>query len=830
MAWKQVSNADVGDADHVGGNDWDKLMQAFSGSDVDDFDIACDFTVRDDKFKLRDSDNSNSYIFSTGNLSADRTINIPVLTGSATLPFLELSNVFTVRQEIRLSAGNDEFLTLYKNAIETGINNIISWEGQDSAGNNTAYVQEYMNVNTNTNGAEEGAWALDMLDAGVNKNFVWFDPSGYYFLNPAVASAFGELVFDNITVDRNFRFPDADGDIPLLQTVNDWSANNNFSDRLTLQNTLHAWYQSPTALASNTNNYLPTNWDERTVFRLSSSTNVDITGFDDFDDKIVQLFNIGSNTITLKENSSSSLIENRMYLGGNDIVLAPNHGVTMYYDGGTNVYRPLDAGTARIAQNNLFSEVQTIKKDTATLLTLYRPTNSVSFGPELSFNANDSAGNETQYARLRSEISVNTDGAESGYLRISAMEAGTLTETLRVNGSGNIDMGPNLRLRLAQTGLTAQRTFTFKDATYQVAGVNLDNVFSSVQTISSSAGGTNTDSLTLYKPVNTVNNTWELNFDANDSGSAQSPYAAIRTEIITNTAGSEDGQITLRTTNAGTEQSSLTVTSSGKLRCGGANTRIELDDANCTSRRVFKFPDIGVVAGQEARVKVLTHDYFEQADEFFCSQISDTATSNIIGTLGWITISPVGTGAPANVASSGSHPGIIALVTSAASGDNDVLSLGPNANSSMIDADDLERVAWIIRIPSSPGITTMSARIGIGQDLASTTFGTAGAWFQFDSAVNAAWQTITREASTSTTNTSGTTVTAGNWYLLEIVRTSGGNFEFYINNSLAFTHSANQPTTNVNFGCMVQTATTAARNLDIDYFHMRTKKLGQRWT
>ena len=27
FTWKQVTNSDAGDADHVGGNDWDKLSQ-----------------------------------------------------------------------------------------------------------------------------------------------------------------------------------------------------------------------------------------------------------------------------------------------------------------------------------------------------------------------------------------------------------------------------------------------------------------------------------------------------------------------------------------------------------------------------------------------------------------------------------------------------------------------------------------------------------------------------------------------------------------------------------------------------------------------------------
>lgn len=43
MTWKTVSNSDAGDADHAGGNDWDKLMQQLSGTDNDAVKLPVDY-------------------------------------------------------------------------------------------------------------------------------------------------------------------------------------------------------------------------------------------------------------------------------------------------------------------------------------------------------------------------------------------------------------------------------------------------------------------------------------------------------------------------------------------------------------------------------------------------------------------------------------------------------------------------------------------------------------------------------------------------------------------------------------------------------------------
>jgi len=77
---KQVVNADAGDADHVGGNDWDILDKFFdAGINVATADINSIFKIRNGKLQLINPGNSAHYIINTGAITADRIITYPVL-------------------------------------------------------------------------------------------------------------------------------------------------------------------------------------------------------------------------------------------------------------------------------------------------------------------------------------------------------------------------------------------------------------------------------------------------------------------------------------------------------------------------------------------------------------------------------------------------------------------------------------------------------------------------------------------------------------------------------------------------------------------------------
>lgn len=198
--------------------------------------------------------------------------------------------------------------------------------------------------------------------------------------------------------------------------------------------------------------------------------------------------------------------------------------------------------------------------------------------------------------------------------------------------------------------------------------------------------------------------------------------------------------------------------------------------------------------------------------------------SGAIGELGWIeTSSAAGT----NVMQAGgvNHPGVLRVTTGAASGNNKRVHLGNTASDACFTPAVFDRMIWVVRINT---ITTITVRLGLMQDISAASGGTAGAFFEFDPASSANWRYVTRQASTSTAN-NALTVTANNWYLLEARRLESGNWEFWANGTLRFTHSANQPTTACAFGALVQTGTTAARSVDLDYCYVRSG-LGQLFT
>jgi hypothetical protein len=84
MVWKKVSNSDAGTIDKFGGNDTDKISDAFSGVDVDDIDLDSDFTVRSGKRHLRNPANTFSYDEVASAIVANRTVTEPLLTGNDT--------------------------------------------------------------------------------------------------------------------------------------------------------------------------------------------------------------------------------------------------------------------------------------------------------------------------------------------------------------------------------------------------------------------------------------------------------------------------------------------------------------------------------------------------------------------------------------------------------------------------------------------------------------------------------------------------------------------------------------------------------------------------
>ena len=82
---KKVNNSDAGTADLVGGNDWDKLEDYFSGTDITTAaDINTETRFRSGKRKLRNPANTFSYSEVGSAIVANRNVTEPLLTGDDT--------------------------------------------------------------------------------------------------------------------------------------------------------------------------------------------------------------------------------------------------------------------------------------------------------------------------------------------------------------------------------------------------------------------------------------------------------------------------------------------------------------------------------------------------------------------------------------------------------------------------------------------------------------------------------------------------------------------------------------------------------------------------
>ena len=234
-----------------------------------------------------------------------------------------------------------------------------------------------------------------------------------------------------------------------------------------------------------------------------------------------------------------------------------------------------------------------------------------------------------------------------------------------------------------------------------------------------------------------------------------------------------------------------------------------------------------IVAGAIKDKRPVAVDYFDLADEF--TQGALVTTGNF-GALAW-GMTGATPGTAAYQTGSSLHPGILRLVTGATSGNNQRIHMGSSATVAPFLPANVARFRALVRIPT---ITTLAIKLGIGVDVsdnAAGSLGSAGAFVEFVPATSAKWRYTTRQASASTTNAdTGADVVAGNWYQFDIVRRQDGDWQFAKNGVLAFTHSANQPTTVCTVGFLCHTLTAAARNLDIDFFGLNFAPLGNRWT
>jgi len=213
--------------------------------------------------------------------------------------------------------------------------------------------------------------------------------------------------------------------------------------------------------------------------------------------------------------------------------------------------------------------------------------------------------------------------------------------------------------------------------------------------------------------------------------------------------------------------------------------------------------------------------YVRVEDDFFFGGTSDGG----IG-LGWKVVNN-SQGSSTSEPSSTDHIGVHRI--SASNTTNNIYGICSDPADGTIMAPQLDRLIWIFS-PNTTGSTNI--RAGFCQDPTVASCGTNGAWWDFTPGSNANYRTITRGSSTNTTNNTTVVPVIDTYVKTEIRRLGNGNYEFYMNNTLKFTHSTNLPSASVPlvFFCVVETTTTASKQVNIDYFGFMSVALGNRYT
>lgn len=211
-------------------------------------------------------------------------------------------------------------------------------------------------------------------------------------------------------------------------------------------------------------------------------------------------------------------------------------------------------------------------------------------------------------------------------------------------------------------------------------------------------------------------------------------------------------------------------------------------------------------------------------DDFMTGSVAASGSA-IYGDANW-SITAAGTAANSAISAVTDHPGILQLGTGGTNGNTTRLHMGVVATTLVTVANQVEYFAFLIRIPT---ITTLTTRWGLLQDVSAANGGTAGVFFQFDPAVSANMQFITRSASVSSTAVNVvTTLVANTWYLCEAFY-DGTNWTPVVNGVTGAAQTTNIPTAGVNVGILVQTNTGSSRTFQVDYAALMTTELGTRY-
>lgn len=223
---------------------------------------------------------------------------------------------------------------------------------------------------------------------------------------------------------------------------------------------------------------------------------------------------------------------------------------------------------------------------------------------------------------------------------------------------------------------------------------------------------------------------------------------------------------------------------------------------------------------QWAAVSAPTPQQYDLFDDFL---VTGGTVSIPFGQLGWRNSYSSPDSISAGTAVAG-HPGIVTLNTPASVNNNSMAQWSEAA----LLAQEIDRFLWIIRPTTTTAVCYRAGLVNNGLSVVDITTVSRAACFDFKSNVSPNWRISTSNASVNTLTTTGIPVVAGTWYKLEAIAITGG-WEFRINDAVVATHTTNIPSGTVGMGAVAFTLDGSTKTLDVDYFSMRTKPLGQRF-
>jgi hypothetical protein len=219
---------------------------------------------------------------------------------------------------------------------------------------------------------------------------------------------------------------------------------------------------SPTQITSNQNDYNPTSLSGANTLRLTSDAARDITGLQGgADGRILFIHNVGSFTITLKDESVSSSSANRFALYS-DITLQSDTGVIIQYDSTSSRWRAINLASVGGGSFSSF----TVAGDGGASQTI-TDANTLTIAGGTSLTTTGSATDTITIDHDASGVAAATYGAAA------------TVPVIAVNGTGHITSATDTAIAISATAVTSGTLAVARGGTNSTTALNNNRVMQS---------------------------------------------------------------------------------------------------------------------------------------------------------------------------------------------------------------------------------------------------------------------------------------------------------------------------------------------------------------